>query len=135
MENIILVFLIVLTLVSISMGKSVRNNSVNIYLKFVCVVLCLYNFFILIAAYYMLFTKGGTTRNLSFMVTGTYLVSYWIPPMMYDNSKFCHKLIDQLFGFFSYLVCIPMYQIVFQIFAYANIHDVTWGNRDASTST
>ena len=30
------------------------------------------------------------------------------------------------------MICIPMYQIVFQMFSYANIHDVSWGNRDAA---
>jgi hypothetical protein len=26
----------------------------------------------------------------------------------------------------------PLYQIVFQAFSYANLHDVTWGNRQVS---
>jgi len=26
----------------------------------------------------------------------------------------------------------PLYQIVFQVFSYANLHDVTWGNRQVS---
>ena len=33
------------------------------------------------------------------------------------------------------MMCIPMYQIVFQMFSYANIHDVSWGNRDAAQVT
>ena len=28
-----------------------------------------------------------------------------------------------------------MYQVIFQLFAYANIHDVSWGNRDAALET
>ena len=73
---------LVMTLVSISMGKSIRNDKVNIILRVACIILCLFNFFILTSAYYKLLTSEA---NLSFVVTGIYLVSYVLPPMIFDH--------------------------------------------------
>ena len=81
-EYALLFIFLVMALVSISMGKSIRNNKVNIILRFVCIVLCLFNFFILTSAYYKLLTSEA---NLSFVVTGIYLVSYLVPPMIFDH--------------------------------------------------
>ena len=121
-----------MALVSISMGKSIRNDKVNIILRFVCCVLCLFNFLILMSAYYKLLTSEAT---LSFVVTGIYLVSYVVPPMIFDHQNFLREIWCQIAGLFCYILTIPMYQIVFQIFAYANIHDVSWGSRDAAQET
>jgi len=122
----------IVVLVSASMGKQIRKDSVNIFLRIISIILSFFNFFIMISAYYKLFQ---TDMNLSFWVTGVYAFSYIFPPMIYDHTNYLHELHQQYFGLICYLLCIPMYQIVFQIFAYANIHDVSWGNRDASTDT
>ena len=131
-ENALLVLFMVLTLVSISMGKSVRNMRVNIILRVVCIIFCAFNSFILLSAYYKLLSEEA---NLSFAVTAIYAASYLIPPMIYDHQRFLPELHHQIAGLICYLLCIPMYQIVFQLFSYANIHDVTWGNRDAALET
>ena len=81
-EYALLFIFLVMALVSISMGKSIRNDKVNIILRFACIVLCLFNFLILTSAYYTLLT---TEANLNFVVTGIYLVSYVLPPMIFDH--------------------------------------------------
>lgn len=129
MQNIILFTLFVLALISISMGSLVRYEKVSLYLKIICGILCLFNFLLLIAAYYKLFTQAP---NLSFLTVGVYLATYLVPPFLYDFKGSCCKIRHLVLGILCYMICIPMYQIVFQVFAYANFHDVTWGNREDS---
>jgi cellulose synthase/poly-beta-1,6-N-acetylglucosamine synthase-like glycosyltransferase len=95
----------------------------------VCVVLCFFGGLLLAAAYFKLFQKEV---GLTSIVTVIYLASYLLPPIFYDFRNFWTNLGDQLKGIIAYFLTIPMYQIVFQLFAYANLHDVTWGNRDAA---
>lgn len=66
-------------------------------------------------------------------MTAIYLASYVLPPMLYDFKGVWNHLWDHLKGLIAYFLTIPMYQIVFQLFAYANLHDVSWGNRDAAS--
>lgn len=40
-----------------------------------------------------------------------------------------------LIGLFSYIVMLPVFTNVFQIYAMCNLHDVSWGNRPSSTGT
>jgi hypothetical protein len=56
LQNIILFTLFVLALISIGMGKLVKIEKVSFYLKIICGILCLFNFLLLTAAYYKLFT-------------------------------------------------------------------------------
>ena len=110
LENIILFTLFVLALISIGMGPLVRYEKVSFYLKLICGILCLFNILLLTAAYYKLFTS---TPNLSFLLVAVYLASYIVPPFLYNfKGSFCniHKL---LLGIICYMMCIPMYQIVF----------------------
>ena len=95
-----------------------------------CVVLCFFSGLILVAAYYKLILNKP---ELTSIVTAIYLASYVIPPMLYDWRNFWAHPGDQFKGLIAYFLTIPMYQIVFQIFAYANLHDVSWGNRDAAS--
>ena len=96
-----------------------------------CVILCLFGGVILAAAYYKLIIQGILTETS--IVTAVYLASYVIPPMLYDWRNFWAHPVDQLIGLIAYFLTIPMYQIVFQLFAYANLHDVSWGNRDTAS--
>jgi cellulose synthase/poly-beta-1,6-N-acetylglucosamine synthase-like glycosyltransferase len=70
--------------------------------------------------------------ELTSIVSAIYLASYVLPPMLYDCRNFWNHFFDQVKGIIAYFLTIPMYQIVFQLFAYANLHDVSWGNRDAA---
>ena len=110
LENIILFTLFVLALISMGMGALVRYEKVSMYLKFICGILCLFNFLLLIAAYYKLFTSSP---NLSFLLTGVYLFSYIFPPLLYNPKEYFCNIHRLLLGFFCYMLCIPMYQIVF----------------------
>lgn len=40
---------------------------------------------------------------------------------------------NYMFGFFAYMLMMPIFTNVFQIYAMCNLHDVSWGNRPAST--
>lgn len=115
------------------MGSLVRYEKVTIYLKLICGILCIFNFLLIIMAYAKLFTMDF---NFTFFVSGgIYLTSYFVPPFLYDFKGTLCKIHHLLLGFVCYMFCIPMYQIVFQVFAYANFHDVTWGNREDSQLT
>lgn len=39
-----------------------------------------------------------------------------------------------LIGLISYLYMLPTFSVLFQIYAFCNLHDISWGNRPASTS-
>ena len=131
-EMILFGIILVMVLVSVTMGKSIRNNKVNILLIIACVFLCVLNLLMIGYAYYMIL-KSST--NISLIVSVVYLVSYLVPPIIFDLENFFPEICSQIAGLICYLLTIPMYQIVFQLFAYANIHDVSWGNRDAAQET
>jgi len=63
------------------MGKLPKNEKVSFYLKIICAILCLFNLLLLFAAYYKLFTQSP---GLSFLLTGVYLISYILPPLLYN---------------------------------------------------
>jgi cellulose synthase/poly-beta-1,6-N-acetylglucosamine synthase-like glycosyltransferase len=38
-----------------------------------------------------------------------------------------------IIGFICYMMMLPVFSNVFQIYAMSNLHDISWGNRPAST--
>jgi magnesium-transporting ATPase (P-type) len=81
----------VLTIVSVSMGKTIKEDKVNKYIKFVCVVLCFFGALLLAAAYFKLFQNEV---GLTSIVTVIYLASYVVPPILYDFRNFWGSLGD-----------------------------------------
>jgi len=116
-----------LVLISIGMGKSLDNPKVQFTLIGISIILCGFNFFVVIYAIAKLFDSV-----LSFLILIAFLLTYIVPPILYDTKIFFLKLHNQILGIFSYILCMPLYLIVFQIYSYANLHDVSWGNRDPS---
>jgi hypothetical protein len=92
------------------MGALVRYEKVSFYLKLICGILCLFNILLLVAAYYKLLTSDP---KLSFLLVGVYLASYIVPPFLYDFKGSLCNLHRLILGIICYMMCIPMYQIVF----------------------
>lgn len=118
----------ILVLISLGMGKALDNSKVQLTLKTITAILCGFNFFVVVYAITKLFDS-----SLSILVLLTFFLTYFMPPLLFDFNNTCSTLFRrQLPSLIAYLLCMPLYLIVFQIYSYANLHDVTWGNRDAS---
>ena len=106
-ENTIFLCYIILVLVSIGMGKGLNNNRIKLTLKMITAILCGFNFFVMIYGFSKLFTS-----TLSVLVIGTFLLTFLMPALLYD-FKGTTNLKQFIPGVLSYLVCIPLYLIVF----------------------
>ena len=126
-ENLILLSYMVLVIISLGMGKGLDNPKVQWTLIGISVILCGFNFFVVIYTLAGLFSSA-----LTILILIGFLFTYFIPPMLYECKLFCKTLPKQLLSILAYLLCMPLYLIVFQVYSYANFHDVTWGNREAS---
>jgi cellulose synthase/poly-beta-1,6-N-acetylglucosamine synthase-like glycosyltransferase len=75
----------------------------------------------------------GSSNLLTILTIAIFFSTYIIPPLVFERFKYFRTLFSlQLPGMLSYIACMPLYQIVFQLFSFANLHDVSWGNRDAT---
>ena len=130
-ENFLLTTFIFLVLICVTMGKALRQEVVNIPLKLITAIMCLFNLAVVVYAFANIFQK--TSPFLTYLVIGIFLYTYFVPPFLYD---FCFSFENffsrQLPGILSYIFMMPLYQIILQVFSYANLHDVTWGNRTVS---
>jgi cellulose synthase/poly-beta-1,6-N-acetylglucosamine synthase-like glycosyltransferase len=127
LENLILLSYMVLILISLGMGKGLDNLKVQRTLISIAVILCGFNFFVIIYTLFGLFSSA-----LTVLILIGFLFTYFVPPLLYDCKEFCMTLPKQLMSIVAYLLCMPLYLIIFQVYSYANFHDVSWGNREAS---
>ena len=58
-----------------------------------------------------------------------------IAPMYMRPKDFIHNLSKYLYGFVIWFVMLPCYINIFSIYAFSNIHDISWGNRPAAADT
>jgi hypothetical protein len=113
------------------MGKGLDNQKVQLTLKIITGVLCSFNFFVVIYSVSKLFDSG-----LSALVIITFFLTYFMPPLVFDTANTCKSFFKRFLpSLFAYLLCMPLYLIVFQLYSYANLHDVSWGNRDPSADS
>jgi hypothetical protein len=120
-----------LLLICVTMGKALRQDVVNIPLKIITGIMCLFNLAVVVFAFANIFQK--TSPILTYLVIGIFLYTYFVPPFLYDFCfSFQYFFSRQLPGILSYIFMMPLYQIIFQVFSYANLHDVSWGNRQVS---
>ena len=61
------------------------------------------------------------------------MLSMFILPCIMRPLDFLANIKSYTFGFLSYLVMMPVFTNLFQIYALCNLHDVSWGNRPTST--
>ena len=63
------------------------------------------------------------------------MLSIYLVPIVMRPIDFLKNLGGYIVGLFSYLLLIPMFVNVFSIYAFCNLHDVSWGNRPTTTGT
>ena len=74
--------------------------------------------------------------NFSLLVlAGVIMLCIYLIPMILRPVDFLSNLGGYIVGLFTYLLLIPMYINVFSIYAFCNLHDVSWGNRPTTQGT
>ena len=69
------------------------------------------------------------------VLAGVIMLCVYLAPLFLRPLDFIQNAGKYIIGLFSYLLLMPMFINVFTIYAMANLHDVSWGNRPASTGT
>jgi hypothetical protein len=75
-------------------------------------------------------TYSSFKSVLMTILTGFFVLSQ-LTPMFMRPIDFCTKFRHYICGLFMNLFLIFMYQILLPIYSFANLHDISWGNRPA----
>ena len=66
---------------------------------------------------------------------GVIMLAIYIVPFLFRPIDFLENFKGYMVGLVSYLVLIPMFSNIFSIYAMANLHDISWGNRPTTGTT
>jgi chitin synthase len=76
----------------------------------------------------------NTTNNLCdlvLFVTGLIVLGVYLAPIFLRPLDFIKYFIHYVLGLISYLYMVPTFVNVFTVYAFCNLHDISWGNRPA----
>jgi len=68
-------------------------------------------------------------------LAGVIMMSIYFVPIVFRPIDFLENFSSYLIGLLAYLTMIPLFANVFSIYAMANLHDISWGNRPATAAT
>lgn len=75
-------------------------------------------------------------HNLSpLFFVGLVMFSVYVAPMYMRPKDFLHNAGKYLYGFVVWFLMLPCYINIFSIYAFSNLHDISWGNRPAAADT
>jgi len=66
-------------------------------------------------------------------LAGVIMLSVYLLPCVMRPLDYLSNFKNYTLGFISYMLMMPVFTNVFQIYAMCNLHDVSWGNRPTST--
>lgn len=69
------------------------------------------------------------------ILAGVIMLSIYAVPMLFRPVDFLSNLGGYCVGLLAYILLIPMFINVFSIYAFSNLHDVSWGNRPTTSGT
>ena len=67
------------------------------------------------------------------VLAGVIMLSIYLVPFLLRPIDCLENFKGYIVGLVSYLILIPMFTNVFTIYAMANLHDISWGNRPTTT--
>ena len=68
-------------------------------------------------------------------LAGVIMLVVYILPFIMRPMDFMQNAKKYILGFMAYMLLMPMFTNIFQIYAMCNLHDISWGNRPSSTGT
>ena len=80
-------------------------------------------------------TETGDYYFSWLVLAGVIMFSIYAVPILMRPIDFCQNIFGYTVGLFTYIFLIPMFINVFSIYAFSNLHDVSWGNRPTSSGT
>ena len=69
------------------------------------------------------------------VLAGVIMLSIYAVPMIMRPIDFICSPISYIVGLFTYMLMIPVFINVFTIYAFSNLHDISWGNRPTTSDT
>lgn len=74
--------------------------------------------------------------NFSWLVlAGTIMLAVYLIPFVLRPLDFLENFKGYTVGLISYIILIPMFTNIFSIYAMANLHDISWGNRPTTATS
>jgi len=61
------------------------------------------------------------------------MLSIYLMPILMRPLDFLTNFKNYTLGFVAYMAMMPVFTMVFQIYAMSNLHDISWGNRPSLT--
>jgi len=77
----------------------------------------------------------GETNFSWLVLAGIIMLGIYLVPIIMRPVDFLSNMGGYLVGLASYIILLPMFINVFSIYAYSNLHDVSWGNRPTTAGT
>lgn len=74
----------------------------------------------------------GDTHFSYLVMAGIIMLCIYLVPFVMRPIDFLENFKGYTIGLISYLILIPMFTNIFSIYAMANLHDISWGNRPTS---
>ena len=62
------------------------------------------------------------------------MLSIYLIPAGLRPVDFCKNLPRYVIGFISYMLMLPVFVNIMQVYAMSNLHDVSWGNRPTANA-
>ncbi len=73
--------------------------------------------------------------NLNILtLSGVVMLSIYILPMILRPLDFLFNIKQYILGLFSYIVMLPVFINIMQVYSMSNLHDISWGNRPTVSS-
>jgi len=116
-----------LIITSFGMGKHIDEKYISILLKCTTLILSMIYAFVVVFAF-----KEFFSTFVAALLVLIFVATFLLPPILFDRIRCCKAIMLYMGALLVYVSMIPLYMIVFQLYSYANLHDVTWGNRGAS---
>jgi len=79
------------------------------------------------------FPTGGPAHLSILTLAGTLSYSIYLIPVILRFGDFFFNPGKYICGFMSYMVLLPMYTNLMQIYSICNLHDLSWGNRPSES--
>lgn len=67
-------------------------------------------------------------------LSGCIMLGIYAVPMLFRPLDFVYNIRHYVLGFVSYILMLPVFINIMQVYSMSNLHDVSWGNRPAANA-